>query len=426
MLCGQRRTGGRGGTGRRCRQPVLRPATATSGRAAREASSATSRYATVSRRTGAGDGILVPVPGVVARTPAGEAALPSLWPGRHPLRFDDIHVAGHGTWLPPARSVARAVEEGLVDARTAHRAQAESVTVSDGESGPEMAVLAARAALAGAAAAGFTPQVDLVLHASVHYQGHDLWAPASYVQRHALGSSGGVCPAVEIRQLSNGGMAALELAASYLTAAPEREGALLTSGDRFSPPGFDRWNGDPGTLYADGGSALLLSRTGGFARLRSLVTFSDPELEGMHRGDDPFGTAPFAVRPTIDMEVTKKAYTSRVGVSFCISRVSAGQRSAVKRALAEADVPLDAVDWFVLPHLGRRRLEAAFFGPLGIDPDRSTWPWSRGIGHLGAGDQFAGVGHLVDSGRLRPGQRCLLLGVGAGFSWSCAVLEATG
>ncbi|MFG2822910.1 ketoacyl-ACP synthase III family protein [Kitasatospora sp. NPDC048365] len=337
------------------------------------------------------------------------------------MKYDDIYLAGHGASLPPAKPVAEAVAEGLLDPETARRTKAEAVVVSDGRSGPEFAAEAARAALA-ATAPGLADRVDLLLHATVYHQGHDLWAPASYVQREALRNS---CPAIEIRQLSNGGMAALELGAGYLSGVEGREAVLLTAGDRFAPPGFDRWNGDPGTLYGDGGSALVLSRRGGFARLRSLVTLSDSELEGMHRGDDPFGAAPFEHRPVIDLEVAKQAFVARHGVSWCVTRVSGGQHAAVKAALAEADVRLEDIDRFVLPHLGHRRLSAAFFKPFGIDPERSTWPWSRAVGHLGAADQFAGLGHLVASGALRPGGLALLLGIGAGFSWSAAVVEAT-
>jgi 3-oxoacyl-[acyl-carrier-protein] synthase-3 len=45
------------------------------------------------------------------------------------------------------------------------------------------------------------------------------------------------------------------------------------------------------------------------------------------------------------------------------------------------------------------------------------------VGHLGAGDQFAGLAHLVDTGLLHLGQTCVLVGIGAGFSWTVAVLE---
>ncbi|MFC8076475.1 ketoacyl-ACP synthase III family protein [Streptomyces sp. NPDC057307] len=334
------------------------------------------------------------------------------------MRIDGMYIAGSATRLPPAMSVAEAVAKGLCEAPLAAAMRTVSVTVSEGESGPELAAGAARTALdrAGAGPA----DIDLVLHASIYHQGHELWAPASYVQRASVGNQ---CPAMDIGQVSNGGMASLELATAYLGADPARGAALLTSGDRFCAPGFDRWRSDPGTVYADGGTALVLSRRSGFARLRSLVTVSRPELEGMHRGTVPFGPVPFSHRERVDLEACKDEFIAEAGKSFVLSHLGTGQREAIKGALADGDLELADVDWFVLPQLGYRRLAAGYFTKYDIDPERSTWPWSRTVGHLGAGDQFAGLDHLVTTGVAGPGSRGLLVGVGAGFSWSCAVVE---
>ncbi|WUH98281.1 ketoacyl-ACP synthase III family protein [Spirillospora sp. NBC_00431] len=329
-----------------------------------------------------------------------------------------VYIAGSGCWLPPRVPTERAVADGHCDERLARETAMLSVAVSDGVAAPEMAVRAGREALARAGAG--SADIDLVLHASFFYQGHDLWAPASYVQHQAVGNQ---CPAMEVRQVSNGGMAAMELARAYLTASPVRTAALITTGDRFCPPGFDRWRSDPGTFYADGGTALVLSRSGGYALLRSLATVSAPELEGIHRGNDPFGAAPFSHRSVVDLDACKKGFLAEGGVSQTIARVSAAQESVMKQALAEAELELADVTAIALPHLGYRRLRAAYFSPFGLDPERTTWPWSRRVGHLGAGDPIAGFDHLVRDGVLRAGDTCLLVSVGAGFTWSCAVFE---
>jgi 3-oxoacyl-[acyl-carrier-protein] synthase-3 len=336
------------------------------------------------------------------------------------MRFDDVYLTATGTDLAPRVAVADAVAQGLCPQDVALTTDALSVAVApDTEFAPDMAARAAAQALARSSEVD-AGEIDLLLHATVYYQGHDLWAAPSYVQRVAVGNR---CPAIEIRQLSNGGMAALELAASYLAAGQDRCAALVTASDTFRRPGFDRWRSDPGTLYADGGVAAILSRRPGFARLRSLVSVSDPDLEGMHRGDDPYGVAPFSVRSPMDLDVWKRAFVSRTGRSFSIARVAAGEQEVLKRALAEAETELDDINWFVLPHFGRKRLELGLLRHLRIDAERTTWSWNRGVGHLGAGDQLASIDHLARTGALLPGQRCLLFGVGAGFSWSCGVLE---
>lgn len=334
------------------------------------------------------------------------------------MRVEDVYVRGTGVRLPSLLPVADAVASGACDARAASRMSAESVSVSADESPADMAVAAARQALAQAGSA--PDDIALLLHATTYYQGYDAWPVASYIQREALGNT---CPALQVKQMSNGGMASIDLAAAYLAASPDRGDALLTTGDRYCLPGFDRFRTDPGTPYADAGTALVLSRRGGYARVRSLVMLSDSELEPLHRGEDPVGDAPFANRIPVDFEGAKKAFVKRHGMSFAISRAAAGQQSVVKQALAEAEMELDEARWYVLPHFGRRRLESLYYEQFGIDPARTTWEWSRTVGHLGAGDQFASLGHLVDSGRAAPGDRCVLMSVGGGYSWSCAVVE---
>lgn len=338
------------------------------------------------------------------------------------MRFEDLHIAGAALHVEDTCSVDQALREGLCDERTAARSAVESVAVSAGGSAPELAVTAGRQVLERTG----TPatDIDLLLHATVQYQGHDLWAPASYIQRYAVGNR---CPAVEIKQLSNGGMAALELAAGYLSGAPGRKGALLTTGDVFGEPGFARWRSDPGTVYGDAGTALVLTRgRTGLARLRSLVTVSDADLEQMHRGRDLFSRVPFALRQPLDLGLLQQTFIEDTGRSYSVARITAGQDETLKRTLAEADCTLTDIAWFVLPNFGYGRLNSTFLRRWSIPEERTTWPWGRSVGHLGAGDQFAGLAFLAESGRVEPGELCLLFGIGAGFTWSCAVLEWEG
>jgi 3-oxoacyl-[acyl-carrier-protein] synthase III len=332
----------------------------------------------------------------------------------------DVFVSGVAVSLPRAMSASEAVDLGLTDEWMVKRTRIRSVCVSE-ESGPERAARAARRALRAASAG--PDDIDLVLHACTYFQGHDLWAPASYVQQNSVTNN---CPSMVVDQLSNGGMAAIELAAAYLRADPRRRGALLTTGDRFCLPGIDRWETDPGTVLGDGGTALVLSRVGGFARLLSMVTVSDPGLELMGRGEASFGAAPLSARAPVSVAGYRAWLVKKIGMSGLTDRLLAGQRAACKQAFDEAGVSLADIDWFVVPHLGYPKMEFQFFSLLGVDPKRTTWPWGSGIGHLGAGDQFAGLAHLAQAGELAAGQRCALVSAGGGFAWSVAVLEILG
>lgn len=328
----------------------------------------------------------------------------------------ELYIAAVSSWLPARMTLDEAERAGLVDRSLVWNTGIESVCVAAGRSAPEMAVLAAREALERA---GSDPHdLHLRLHACVYYQGHDVWPPASYIQHF---SGGGTCPAIEVRQMSNGGMAALELAAGYLRAA-DRPTALITTADRFCLPGFDRWRSDPSTICGDGATAVVLSTDAGFAKLSGLVTVSDPELERAGRGET-FNDGPMAAGGPVDLNPNSDSLVRELGLEGLLRRLEAGQRTAFDRACAQADVKLTDIDWFILPNLGRTRMRAQYFDPFGIDPQRSTWAWGRQVGHLGAGDQFAGLAHLVSEKSLEPGQTCALVGVGAGFSWTVGIVQ---
>nr|QDQ37904.1 lldA6 [Streptomyces vinaceusdrappus] len=334
------------------------------------------------------------------------------------MRVEGIYIRATGVRLPARLRVSDAVAAGECPPRTAETTGVVSVAHSPGESAAEMAVAAARSALDRAEAQA--DDIGLILHADTYHQGQDLWPVASYIQRETLRNT---CPALEIRQMSNGGLTSLDLAAAYLKAATGRGEALLTTADRFCAPGIDRWRTDPGTPYADGGTALVLSARGGFAAVSSLALFADSELEPLHRGDTPFSPAPFTHGMPVDFDAAKRSFVERMGISYAVARSSAGQYSVVKEALADAGMELADAAWVILPHFGRRRLRSIYYQPFGIDPAHTTWDWSRTVGHLGAGDQFASLDHLVVSGLAVPGDRCVLMSVGAGYSWGCAVID---
>src|SRR5207302_2143759 len=104
--------------------------------------------------------------------------------GAAAVRCDGVYIPGTATWLPPAMIPADAVAAGVADEAMAEVTGQVSVAVAGAESGPEMAALAGEKALARS---GLRPdEIALVLYAGVFYSGHDMWAPASFVQHAAV------------------------------------------------------------------------------------------------------------------------------------------------------------------------------------------------------------------------------------------------
>ncbi|RBM06236.1 ketoacyl-ACP synthase III family protein [Streptomyces sp. PT12] len=334
------------------------------------------------------------------------------------MRWDDLYIAGLGTHLPAPESARKAAAEGRYPADELAENQLLSALHTDDMSAVDMAVAAGRQAIARG---GHAPEdVALVLHAAMYHQGEDFWTPASYVQRHTVAGS---APAIRIDHASNGGMAALELGASWLAARDAARAVLITTGDRYALPGFDRWLSDSGQVFADGATGLLLSRRGGFARLLASTSTSDPELEDAYRDvDGGFTLVPHGSGAPLDLRGRKRRYMKRVGFDFVEERLVTGLLANTERTLAEADTSLDRVARVVVPNVGRELLGWEFLAPYKIGVERTVWEWGRRTSHIGGGDQLAGLTYLLESGALRPGDQVLLVGVGIGFSWTTAVV----
>ncbi|MEV3923173.1 ketoacyl-ACP synthase III family protein [Actinomadura coerulea] len=338
------------------------------------------------------------------------------------MRCDGLFLAGLAHRIPEAVDVDGAVDGGRYDAGDRRADGYASVAVATGEAPPEMAAAAARRALDRS---GIPPSdVALLLHASAWFQGVDYWPAASYVHREVLGDDGRRAPALDVQQMCAGAIGALELAASYLAADASRASALVTTADRFTDPGFDRWRGDVrGIVYGDGAAAAVLARDG-FARLLAVSTVVDTALEGMYRGDEPFASAPG--RP-VDVRARRAAFAAqaRALVGSLGERTASGLAEAAGRTLDEAGLKIADVARFAFPNVGLHVLRTRYAEPLGLDVERTTWDWGRRTGHVGAADQLTGLTHLVESGLVGPGDRVLLVGIGAGFAWTCAAVEIT-
>jgi 3-oxoacyl-[acyl-carrier-protein] synthase-3 len=339
------------------------------------------------------------------------------------MRWENVYVAGLGKYLPEQVYTAeQAVADGAYDADAAKKNGVRAVRVAnDDEAGPVMAAAAGRQAIERS---GHRPDdIGLVLHAYVTHQGRDLWTPAHYVQAATVGSAASA--AIEMRQGCNGAMAALELAASWITARPHAPAALITSGDAFRLPYVDRWRSDDQTVFGDGACAMVLSTRGGFARLRATASRSEPSLEPIYRGQGPWTIAPFEDRKPVNLGGRPGEWLMQHEDAYddALELVAENFSKTLQQALDDAETSLDRVNWFVHAHVIRPIAEWGFYRKLNLDPAITTYEWGLDYGHMGNCDQFLGINHLVETRRPKPGDLLVTVGVGIGFMWTVAVLE---
>lgn len=335
------------------------------------------------------------------------------------MRWDSLYVAGIGTYLPEREET---VEEAVASGRYSTEKQAmngyRAVRIAEQhETGPVMAVTAARQAVARSGVA--VDQFGVVLHSYVGHQGFDMWTPASFVQRETIG---GNAPAFEIKQGCNGFMVALEAAASYISVGrPGATAALVTGGDSFRLPYIDRWASHDQNVDGDGAGAVVLSTRGGFARIRATYSYGDPTLEPMARPAGPWTDTPFPGGRTLEFANSKR--NEAIDLDDVVQRVSAGVQHSLKQVLHDAEVELSDVTFFLHQQLAETIAVHGIYGLLGVDRATTAFDWGKDIGMVGSVDLVLGLNHVLETRNPKPGDLVVLQGAGAGYVWTTAVLE---
>jgi 3-oxoacyl-[acyl-carrier-protein] synthase III len=338
------------------------------------------------------------------------------------VRTPDVFINGIGVFLPETVSVADAVAQGLYHQLDVDQHGWTGVAVAGDVPAPEMALQAAQEAVKRS---GIAPtELNLLLYADSWHQGPDGWQPQYYLQRHLIG---GEALAVETKHGCNGMFSALELAASYLRADPQRRTALLVAADNFGTPLMDRWRMGPGYIAGDGASAVVLSKTPAFAELRSVCSATVAEAEELHRAGEPlFPPGPTGGRP---LDFTGRSVTYRREAmangtgTTALFRIQQQTVVVAHRAAEEAGIALADVTRVAFMNYSREIVEQRCLAALGLPMEKSTWEFGRNLGHLGASDQIVSLDHLVGTGELVAGDHFLMLGVGPGVTISAAVVK---
>jgi len=334
------------------------------------------------------------------------------------MRTPGLFVRGTGVCVADRVAVTDAVAAGWYEADEAEATGFVSIAVAGDVPALDLGLSAARTALKRADVSAAA--LSHLFHVDVYHSGPEGWCPYAYLQRHL--ATGDVF-ATGIRQGCNGMFGALVLADAALRVAPADRSALVVSADNFDSPLLDRWRCNPGLVMADGAAALVLSRTSGFAEIRSVASVTLADLEGLHRGATPLHPSDVTMGRQLDFGARFAEFASSGGFGPD-SGLEFVRRFAglVDQLLEEAGVGLDQITRVAFNHAGREMVEDRL-GPLGVPLERTTWEYGSTIGHAGAGDQVISFDHLLDTGAVGAGSHLLLLGVGPGVSIAGAVIR---
>ncbi len=313
-------------------------------------------------------------------------------------------IAGTGRYLPAkvltndelAQRVATSDE--WIRTRTGIR---QRHLAAPDETTSDLALHASRAALA---AAGMTPaDVDVVIVATAT---PDMIFPATAcILQDKLGVHGGA--AFDIGAVCSGFVYALALADQMVSAGTARN-ALVVGAEIYSR--ILDWN-DRGTcvLFGDGAGAVVVvpSKTPG-------ILTAHLHADGRYRN---ILCVPGTVHDGI---VTGSPFVKMDGSAVFKSAVKV-MADVAEEALAATQMAAADIDWGI-PHQANIRIMDATMKRLHLPHERLIVTVDQ-HGNTSAASIPMALDVAVRDGRIKPGHRVMLLGVGGGFTWGSVFLQ---
>ncbi len=320
-------------------------------------------------------------------------------------------IIGVGSYLPERR-LTNADLEGMVDTSdewiTARTGIRERRLAAEGEATSDLAVRAARAALADADARA--EDVDLLVVATCT---PDRLMPstACLVQR----SLGLTCPALDVNAACSGFVYGLQVAAAAIESGRART-VLLVGADVLSRF-IDFTDRATCVLFGDGAGAVVL----GLA--------DEPGVAAVRLGADgsgwdmltiPCGGSEMPLTP--DTCAERDQYLRMAGNEVFKFAVRVIPRAA-EEALEASGFAVSDLTWLI-PHQANQRILDTVADRLGIAHEK-VFSNVAISGNTSAASIPLALNDLYTSGRLQAGDLLALVGFGAGLTWGAAVVRWT-
>lgn len=318
----------------------------------------------------------------------------------------------------PRRAVHAAEIEaacGLAAGSVVARTGVETRHFANAAAGETAATLGAGAARRALDAAGLRfGDVDLLIGAAGTVQ-QPIPCTAALIQR-ALGEGESGVPAFDVNCTCLSFVAALDLAASLIAAGSHRRVLVVSS--EVGSPGLDWRDPETSALFGDGAVAFVVGPADtpgqGIVHARLATYGAGADLCRIEGGGS-------ALHASAYHKENRERFLFQMDGPAIHREASRRLPPFVKNFLDEAETSLDAID-IVVPHQAGRLPLEILRRKLGIARERLivTLP---AHGNLIAASIPTALHIAIESGRVRRGQRALLLGTSAGFSMGALLFQ---
>ncbi len=312
-------------------------------------------------------------------------------------------ILGTGSYLPPRvmtnDDFAQRLEtsDAWIRERTGIR---ERHIADEAQTSSDLALEAARRALDAAGVAASELDLIVVATSTPDY----IFPSTACLLQAKLGVKGSA--AFDVQAVCSGFVYALSTADNFLRSGNGKK-ALVVGAEVFSR--ILDWN-DRGTcvLFGDGAGAVVL----GAAEkpgIHASVLRADGSHAGMLSVPGNVNRGAICGSPFLQMD----------GQAVFKFAVRVLEESARETA-AKAGIPLDEVDWLI-PHQANVRILEAVARKLDLPREKLVVTVDH-HGNTSAASVPLALDEYVRAGRIRPGHRLMLQGVGGGFTWGSSLV----
>ena len=264
--------------------------------------------------------------------------------------------------------------------------------------------LALRAAQQAISAAGISaPQLDLIIVAT---STPDFIFPSTACLLQAkLGATR--CPAFDVQAVCSGFVYSLDIADKFIRSGRYRY-ALVVGAEVFSR--ILDWN-DRATcvLFGDGAGAVVLAASDK-PGLHACVLHADGSQAGILSTPGQVHGGKVTGDPFLRMD-------GQAVFKFAVRVLD----EVARETLALCEMRPGDIDWLI-PHQANVRIIEATAKKVGIDPAKVIITVDRHANTSAASVPLA-LDTAIRDGRIQPGHKVLLEGVGGGFTWGAALVE---
>ena len=311
-------------------------------------------------------------------------------------------IVGTGSFLPPRvmTNDEFAARLDTSDAWIRSRTGIVQRHIADESQGSsDLALEASRAALQAAGVSADALDLIVVATSTPDY----IFPSTACLLQAKLGVKG--CAAFDVQAVCTGFVYALATADTFIRSGQYRR-ALVVGAEVFSR--ILDWN-DRGTcvLFGDGAGAVVLAadtRPG----IHANVLHADGSQVGLLSVPGNVSRGAIIGSPYLQM--------NGQGVFKFAVRVL---EEAAREVVALADVEMSEVDWLI-PHQANVRILDATARKLGLPPERLVVTVDH-HGNTSAASIPLALDEYIRAGKMVPGQKVLMEGVGGGFTWGASL-----